>query len=553
MAITRADAVITQAKILVVDDRPENLFAMNQMLKNIDAQVFTAQSGNEALSLMLHHDFAVALLDVQMPEMDGFELATIMHENDNTELIPVIFVTAISKEKHHLFKGYETGAVDYIFKPIAPEILKGKVEVFLRLYIQQKALEDANDKLQRTIEELGKANQTILEQQKVVIEEERLKVLLEMAGASVQELNQPLRVLLGCVDLIRTHREDPEKMTEQLSMIQEAGEHISEVIQKIQTVRYHDVEVHGSQTLIFDVDQAVNILHIDDSEDDFNRVKEFLSSEKNISLLHARTIREGLSIIQQQDHSRVDLIFLDFLLEDGTGFDLMKQLDEYQIPVVIITGQGDELVAAQLIQAGASDYLPKTRLSTEFLCGAIRQAMEKQRKKMDLMRMQSRLVTTSTKDALTGLYNRRYFMESLESELERTARYNKDLALLMIDIDHFKAINDTWGHQTGDEVLSTIAKQISLYSRQNDVVSRYGGEEFAVILPETGMVGARQAGEKIRKAVSDTDITNVNTSLQVTVSVGVAVNTQAMAVKELIEAADKALYRAKENGRDRVE
>jgi len=134
---------IGKPKILIVDDRPENLLAMEMIFENEPCDIIKASSGNEALAHMMAHDFAVVLLDVQMPGMDGFETAELMRGNRKTGHVPIIFVTAISKERQHVFKGYETGAVDYIFKPIEPEILKSKVGVFLRLYNQQKTLEES--------------------------------------------------------------------------------------------------------------------------------------------------------------------------------------------------------------------------------------------------------------------------------------------------------------------------------------------------------------------------------------------------------------------------
>ncbi len=142
------------AKVLVVDDRPENLFAMEKILQSLDTEVLTAESGNEALALMLHHDFAVALLDVQMPEMDGFELATLMRDNKKTQHVPIIFVTALSKEDQYVFKGYGSGAVDYLFKPIEPEIVLSKVRVFCQLYEQRKKLEDLVRELREALDEI---------------------------------------------------------------------------------------------------------------------------------------------------------------------------------------------------------------------------------------------------------------------------------------------------------------------------------------------------------------------------------------------------------------
>ena len=140
------------AKVLIVDDRKENLFAMRKILSTLDAELFEAESGSEALSLMLRHQFALVLLDVQMPEMDGFEVAEIMQEHSETSDTPIIFVTAFSREEQHCFRGYESGAVDYLFKPIDPEILLAKVKVFIELFIKQRDLEEERRKAEAASE-----------------------------------------------------------------------------------------------------------------------------------------------------------------------------------------------------------------------------------------------------------------------------------------------------------------------------------------------------------------------------------------------------------------
>ena len=129
-------------KILLVDDRPENLLALEALLERPDLEIIKASSGQEALGLMIAHDFAVLLLDVQMPEMDGFETAELIRGSNRTRQVPIIFVTAISKDQKHIFRGYETGAVDYLMKPIEPEIIKGKVRVFCELYRQKEIIKD---------------------------------------------------------------------------------------------------------------------------------------------------------------------------------------------------------------------------------------------------------------------------------------------------------------------------------------------------------------------------------------------------------------------------
>lgn len=142
------------ANILIVDDRPENLLVLEGLLENMECNIVKATSGNEALSLMLDYDFAVVLLDVQMPEMDGFETAELMRGSEKTRYIPILFVTAISKEQKCIFKGYEVGAVDYLFKPIEPIILQSKVRVFLELYNQKKLVEEQAALLELKLKEL---------------------------------------------------------------------------------------------------------------------------------------------------------------------------------------------------------------------------------------------------------------------------------------------------------------------------------------------------------------------------------------------------------------
>lgn len=154
MSLLEENQVEKNAKILIVDDLEQNLFSMKQLLKKVDVEVFTASSGKEALSLMLQHDYSVVILDVQMPEMDGFEVASLMRGYEQTEMIPIIFVTAISKEDKNVIRGYELGAVDYIFKPVEPLIFKSKVEGFLRLSTQQKKLIDRVASLTRSLDDI---------------------------------------------------------------------------------------------------------------------------------------------------------------------------------------------------------------------------------------------------------------------------------------------------------------------------------------------------------------------------------------------------------------
>jgi signal transduction histidine kinase len=138
-----------KAKILVVDDEPKSLYAMQELLGALDENLMVAASGEEALKLALKHDFAVILLDVRMPGIDGFETARLIRTRERSRLTPIIFLTAASDEMSSMFRGYEVGAVDYLLKPVVPEVLKSKVAVFVELFRKGERLRESEDKLRR--------------------------------------------------------------------------------------------------------------------------------------------------------------------------------------------------------------------------------------------------------------------------------------------------------------------------------------------------------------------------------------------------------------------
>lgn len=143
--------------ILLVDDHPENLIALEAILEDVDCSLIKAHSGNEALGILLKQDVALVLLDVQMPGMDGFEVAELMRKNNRTKMVPIIFVTAISKEAKYVSRGYDVGAIDYMFKPLNPEILKHKARFFLDLDTQKRRLEEKLRKSQESRDAFLKA------------------------------------------------------------------------------------------------------------------------------------------------------------------------------------------------------------------------------------------------------------------------------------------------------------------------------------------------------------------------------------------------------------
>jgi diguanylate cyclase (GGDEF)-like protein len=181
-----------------------------------------------------------------------------------------------------------------------------------------------------------------------------------------------------------------------------------------------------------------------------------------------------------------------------------------------------------------------------------------QRENLDLTVKNRLLSEVSSRDSLTGLYNRWFVMEKLDTELNRSLRHGSPMSLLMLDVDHFKRINDTWGHAAGDQVLQGIGKLLRDCCRVYDVPGRYGGEEFCIVLPETKLGNTTVVAERIRRRLEDTELPCGETSIAVTASIGIAgmdapEDGDALSPAGLIERADRALYSAKNRGRNRVE
>ena len=539
--------------ILLVDDRPENLLPLENLLESPDLNILKATSGNECLSLTLENDFALVLLDVQMPGMDGFETAKLMRGSERTKHIPIIFVTAMNKEQKQVFKGYDTGAVDYLFKPLDSHVLKSKVNVFLELHRQKRSLEKATEDLNQSVMELKEANKKILEQQKSVIEEERLKVLLQIAGATAHELNQPLMALLGHIELMGLNKDKPEKLTQHIVRIEEAGRRIADIVKKIQTIQHDETDLHQTESSITDLDQEIKILSMEDSDSDFETISAIFEDQKKISLYRASSIGEAVEVLRRDKY---DVILLDYSFSGGSGLSFMRTLDEeeLEVPIIVISGYGDEMIASKVIQAGAYDCLPRKMVGKKSLFRSIGNVMEKSRLKKELRTARKRIAEMATMDELTGLYNRRYFMEALERDVAKAKRYETELVLCMMDLDHFKEINDAYGHLAGDMVLSEIGRMLKGSIRESDLVCRYGGEEFSVILSNTQLKEARIVCERFREKVSAHTFEYDSSQFKITVSIGMATlnKSKSKSHNELVGYADKALYRAKKAGRNRV-
>lgn len=272
------------------------------------------------------------------------------------------------------------------------------------------------------------------------------------------------------------------------------------------------------------------------------------------------TVREaenGIDAYKKVLTSPPDLVLCDLVMPSVDGFKFLSLVrarpDLRDIPVILLTGKTDVETKIRGLELGASDYVTKPFDGGELLA-RIKVQLKIKALQDALKRSNEQLRELSMTDPLTGLFNRRYFMRSLATEFERTDRYSSQLSFIMLDIDHFKHINDTFGHQAGDDVLRTMGELLRRELRNTDLPCRYGGEEFCALLPETPVEGARELAQRLRWTVEATAFPAQGHEVRLTASIGVSTCPSAGVAsgEDLIRLADEALYEAKGAGRNRV-
>jgi len=558
-------------RALLIEDDPLIAQLIRKMLdkvRDISFDLVHAESLSAGLEYLKDGQFVIILLDLGLPDSSGIK--TLNKVYDQALDIPIIVFTGQDDEALGV-NAVNAGAEDYLIKGQTDrKSLVRALRYAVGRHQVKEALKDTTANLRRTVEKLKKANEKILNQQKSVIEEERLKMLLQLSGATAHELNQPLTALMENVELMRLAKKIPDKLQKYMQGIEEAGQKIFEIIKRIQTIPQDNIDSDDSNNSTEGLDKKISIISVEESESDFKKISNCLKTFTQLDLTRVKNIKQALALLND---SPVDLILSEYFLPDGNGIDILRSLNDskLEIPVVIITGQGNEKVASAVIDEGAYDYLPKNKISKKSLFRSITNTVEKfglekeikisQGKlaemsslEKEMKQAQIQLAEMSTRDELTGLYNRRYFIESLERELARAKRYKRNLGFCMIDLDKFKYINDTYGHLAGDMTLSNIGRMFDDHFRQGDLICRYGGEEFAVILPDTSLKSAMAVCERLRKKVLSHKFKYNSSDFSISISIGVALynNLVHKSSNELVSAADQALYRAKKEGRNSV-
>jgi two-component system cell cycle response regulator len=448
--------------VLIVDDIPTNVRLLEARLTAEYYDVLTASSGREALGICEVADVDIVLLDVMMPEMDGFEVCLALKANPKTQHIPILMITALDQPSDRV-RGLEVGADDFLTKPVDDIQLMARVKSLVRL-----------------------------------------KTLTDELRARAQTSQQ-----IAVEDAMRA-------------------------MQAIST--------DGGQILIIDSDPR----HAE-------RVRGYLGGAHKVDVL-----TNPADAVFQVTGSSYELALVSMSLGDFDPLRVCSQMRTLEhsrnLPIILMAEEADRPRVVRGLDLGVNDFIMRPIERNE-LAARVRTQIRRQRYAVELRESVNHTLALAVTDELTGLYNRRYFERHLSIMIDKAREQDRDMAVMLIDMDFFKSVNDTHGHDSGDAVLREFAVRLKRNIRGVDLACRFGGEEFVVLMPDTDFRQAQGVAERVRMAVAERsfDVGSASRSLTVTVSVGVALmegNTDTPEV--LLRRADVALYRAKREGRNRV-
>jgi two-component system, cell cycle response regulator len=450
------------ARVLVVDDIPANVKLLEARLSAEYFDVITAMSGRDALVICERAECDLVLLDVMMPDMDGFEVCRRLKGNPATHHLPVVMVTALDQPADKV-RGLEAGADDFLTKPISELALIARVRSLARL--------------------------------KMVTDELRMRVLTS-----------------------------------------------------------HEIGIESPEReAVSDTGRGARILLVDDRPASYERIAAMLAKEHEVEV----ETNPNQALFHAAD-GNYDLLIVSLGLENFDALRLCSQvrsLDRTRsLPMLAITEPDNNARMVRGLEIGVNDFLMRPVDKNELLARARIQVRKRRytERLRDNVQMSIEMAIT---DALTGLFNRRYMESHLGTLIEQAAARGKPLSALVIDIDYFKAINDSHGHDAGDDVLRDFALRIKRSIRGIDLACRHGGEEFVIVMPETDMAVAAMVAERLRRRIASEPfpIAQGSRHIPVTISIGIAgLRDKDDTAASLLKRADQALYRAKRDGRNRV-
>ena len=293
---------------------------------------------------------------------------------------------------------------------------------------------------------------------------------------------------------------------------------------------------------------TIRVLLVEDDEEDVLIFKRYACNSTSFDLQVDWAPNEA-EAWRSITEGQYDMAFLDLNLDTPlAGMDFLERARHHGIttPIVVVTGSGNEAKAVEAMKLGAYDYLVKGKLGSEAIEKSVMGVLQRREAEHERDSAINELAALSVTDELTGLANRRKLTETLDREIRRSTRNGRPFSLMMLDLDHFKAVNDTYGHAVGDQVLRKCAEILQAQLRDTDLVARYGGEEFCMVFPETALKNVLKTAKRIGKAM------RAAPKPMPTVSIGAVCWEVGESADETIARADTALYKAKEAGRDRV-
>ena len=447
--------------MLIVDDIPTNVRLLEARLTAEYYEVRTASSGREALAICDVEEIDIVLLDVMMPEMDGFEVCQRLKTNQETAHIPVLMITALDQPSDRV-RGLEVGADDFLTKPVDDIQLMARVKSLVRL----KALTDELRARAKTGQEIA----------------------IEDAMRAMDSINS-----------------------------------------------------EGGRILLVDTDPR----HAE-------RIRGYLAVANHVDVL----ANPADAILAVAD-GNYELALVSMALNDFDPLRICSQMRTAEhtrtLPIILIADEADRPRVVRGLDLGVNDFIMRPVERNE-LSARVKTQIRRQRYAVELRQSVTNTLALAVTDELTGLYNRRYFDRHLSLMLEKAREQERDMAVMLIDMDFFKSVNDTHGHDVGDAVLREFAVRLRRNIRGVDLACRFGGEEFVVLMPDTEYRQAQNVAERVRTAVAERQFDmGITQQLAVTVSVGVALNESETDTPEMIlKRADVALYRAKREGRNRV-
>jgi two-component system cell cycle response regulator len=450
------------ARILVVDDVPANVKLLEARLSAEYFDVVTASNGADALAICARGECDIVLLDIMMPDMDGFEVCRRLKSNPATHFVPVVMVTALDSPADRV-RGLEAGADDFLTKPVSDVVLLARVRSLTRL--------------------------------KMMTDELRMRAITS------------------------------------LEMGMEAPE----------------------RSAVADTGKGGRILLVDDRPASYERIAPMLAAEH-----HVDVEPDPSQALFHAADGHYDLLIVSLSLDNFDGLRLCSQARSLertrQVPILAISDADNNARLLRGLEIGVNDYLLHPVDKNELLARA-RTQIKKRRYTDHLRDNVQNSIEMAITDALTGLHNRRYMESHLATLAEQASARGKPLALMILDIDFFKVINDTYGHYAGDYELREYAERIRKSIRGIDLACRYGGEEFVIVMPETDLHVGGMVAERLRRSIAGEGFA-VNKSarrIEVTISIGLSIlERKGEPVADLLKRADKALYRAKHDGRNRV-